>query len=80
MRVVVLALALASMSCGGASPRIEDARSALNRVGTEMLRVRAIIIAACIEPAVLPEAACSEAQDAFNRLQGAYTAVDEVLP
>jgi len=76
MRIVALSLLLA-FGCAEGQQKLEDARSAVRDTGQELQRTREVIIALCREPA--PEQ-CAELVDQFNKLQAAYTKVNEAMP
>lgn len=64
----------------GCTPPVQDARSAVDRLGQELVRLRAVVVAACSEPPLLPAEDCRRAQDSFNRLTEAYEVLREVTP
>ena len=76
----MIGLFLFGMACAGTDKVIEDARGAVDRLGLALQAQRAVIIAVCSVPPLLPDERCDEAQQAFNAMQGAYAELVELIP
>jgi hypothetical protein len=64
----------------GCSAPVRDARAALDSSRDALERIRAVIVAACVEPPVLPREQCDFGQDAFNDLAAAHSVLDGAVP